>query len=41
MVRTLAVETHEAWQVETRCLNMDEFKEHKKEAQYIIERRSA
>lgn len=41
MVRALAVETHEAWQVETRYLNMDELKEHKKEAQYIIERRSA
>lgn len=41
MVRALAVETHEAWQVETRYLNMDELKEHKKEAQYIIGRRSA
>ena len=41
MVRALAVETHEAWQVETRYLNMDELKEYKKEAQYMIAMRSA
>ena len=41
MVRALAVETHEAWQVETRYLNMDELKEYKKEAQYVIAKRSA
>jgi len=41
MVRALAVETHEAWQVETRYLNMDELRESKKEAQYIVARRSA
>ena len=41
MVRALAVETHEAWQVETRYLNMDELRESKKEAQYIVARKSA
>ena len=41
MVRALAVETHEAWQVETRYLNMDELKEYKKEAQYMTAMRSA
>lgn len=41
MVRAIAVETHEAWQVETRYLNMDELKEYKKEAQYMIAMRSA
>ena len=41
MVRALAVETHEAWQVETRYLNMDELEEYKKEAQYMIAMRSA
>ena len=41
MVRALAVETHEAWQVETRYLNMDELKEYKKEAQYMIAMKSA
>ena len=41
MVRALAVETHEAWQVETRYLNMDELKEYKKEAQYMTAIRTA
>ena len=41
MVRALAVETHEAWQVETRYLNMDELREYKKEAQFMTARRSA
>ena len=36
LIRALAVETHEAWQVETRYLNMEELKEHKKEIRFNI-----
>ena len=35
LVRALAVETHEAWQVETRYLNMDELRECKKEVLFM------
>lgn len=32
LVRALAVETHENWLEQHRYLNMDDFREHKKEA---------